>query len=87
MGKPPEREDLRRAVGETVRSLRHKAGMAQERLALQAGLDRTYMSALERGRYSPTIETIYKLLPQLGCSFTQFARAFERILAAGNKNR
>ena len=30
MGKPPEREDLRRAVGETVRSLRHKAGMAQE---------------------------------------------------------
>ena len=80
MGKQPVRDDLRRAFGDTVRSLRRKAGIAQERLALDAGVDRAYMSALERGAHSPTLETIYKLLPHLGVTFPEFARAFERAL-------
>jgi transcriptional regulator with XRE-family HTH domain len=66
------------ALAFTVRALRYKAGIAQETLALKAGLDRTYMSALERGIYSPTLETIFKILPSLGVTFTQFASALEK---------
>ena len=80
MGKPPARADIRRALGKTVRSLRLKTGMAQERLALESGIDRGYMGALERGVHSPTIETIYKLLPYLNVSFVEFAGEVDRIL-------
>ena len=62
----------------TLRKLRYKAQIAQETLASQAGLDRAYMSMLERGFHSPTLETIFKLLPSLGVTFTQFASALEK---------
>jgi transcriptional regulator with XRE-family HTH domain len=72
-----ERELLRCAFRQCMISLRHKAGVAQERLALEAGIDRGYMGCLERGLHSPTIETLYKLFPPLGISFVQFAMEYE----------
>lgn len=72
---------LGHAFGQTVRELRLKKGIAQEGLALLSGVDRSYMSALERGLHAPTLELIYKLLPALGVTFSTFARAFERNLA------
>ena len=35
--------------------------MSQEQLALRAGIDRTYISALERELYSVSIDTLGKL--------------------------
>jgi transcriptional regulator with XRE-family HTH domain len=80
MRKPPARTVLRRALAKTIRELRQRAGLAQERLALEAGVDRGYMGGLERGLHSPTLETVYKLLPALGVDFIEFARVLERIL-------
>lgn len=80
MRKPPSRAAIRRAFGQTVRALRHKAGLAQERLALEAGIDRGYMGGLERGLHSPTLETIYKLLPHLGVSIVEFIQEFDHQL-------
>src|SRR5262249_15885120 len=47
----PERIALERAFGATVRRLRLKAGISQERLALDVGRGRANTSALERGLY------------------------------------
>jgi transcriptional regulator with XRE-family HTH domain len=77
---PVTGDELRRAFGVTLRRLRLRAGIAQERLALESGLDRAYMSMLERGAHAPTLETIFRLLPPLGITFTGFARALERTL-------
>ena len=41
--------------GERVRQLREKAGWSQERLATACGLDRTYISGIERGRRNTEI--------------------------------
>ena len=71
-----ERARLRRVFALTVRALRRKAGMAQEKLALETGTDRGYMSGLERGLHTPTLETIWKLLPALGVDLEQFAAEF-----------
>jgi transcriptional regulator with XRE-family HTH domain len=38
-----------RKLGERIRDLRQKAEMSQEALADEAGLDRSYMSGIERG--------------------------------------
>ena len=81
MQKPPSQAALRRAFARTVRSLREQVPIAQERLALEANVNRRYMGALESGLHSPTLETIFKLLPPLKVSFVAFAVELERELA------
>lgn len=40
--------------------------MTQEALALEAGLQRKYISNLELGEYQPTLTTVFKLAFALG---------------------
>lgn len=54
------------AFGEVLRECRTKAGISQEALALQADLDRTYISLMERGLRQPTLETLFRLAEVLG---------------------
>lgn len=44
--------------GNTVRFLRESKGISQEVLADHAGLDRTYVSGIERGVRNPTLRVI-----------------------------
>ena len=48
-------------VGAYLRAAREEAGMTQEDLARAAGIDRTYVSLLERDRRSPTLTTLFAL--------------------------
>ena len=48
-------------LGDELRSARQAAGMTQERLAHDAGVDRTYISLLERGIRSPTVDVFIRL--------------------------
>jgi transcriptional regulator with XRE-family HTH domain len=50
-----------RAFGDALREIRKEHGISQEQLALDGGLDRTYVSLIERGVQSPTIRTVVKL--------------------------
>lgn len=74
----PSGSAVRRAVAETLRALRVSKGIAQEALALTAGIDRAYMGKLERGTNSPSTETIWKVLAALDVSYVQFARELDR---------
>jgi transcriptional regulator with XRE-family HTH domain len=49
------------AFGQILRRLRHEKKITQEKLALMTGLDRTYISLLERGMRQPTLRTILLL--------------------------
>lgn len=44
-----------------LRALRLVRGWSQEELAHRAGLDRTYISSLERQKYAPTLDALDKL--------------------------
>lgn len=44
--------------GQRVKQLRQQAGMSQETFADKCGLDRTYVSGIERGVRNPTLEVI-----------------------------
>lgn len=76
MPKPLDRNDIRRAFAATVRELRSRRDIAQEKLAYEAGVDRGYMGALERAVSTPTLDTIFKLLPVLDVDFVSFAGEF-----------
>jgi transcriptional regulator with XRE-family HTH domain len=52
---------LRDVFGRNLRQQRLLKGLSQEGLAADAGIDRTYVSALERGVYSASIDMIEKL--------------------------
>lgn len=74
------RGEVRQAFSETIRKLRHAAGVSQERLAFDSRVDRRYMSGLERGLHNPSLETILKLLRTLNVSLRAFAREYEATL-------
>jgi transcriptional regulator with XRE-family HTH domain len=53
--------DVCALVGRNIRRHRLAAGLSQEALADEAGLDRTYISGLERGVRNPTVKVLYSL--------------------------
>ncbi|WP_341917907.1 helix-turn-helix transcriptional regulator [Hydrocarboniphaga effusa] len=55
-------------LGPIVREARIAQGWSQERLAETAGLDRSYVGEIERGRVSPTLLTLEKLATALRLS-------------------
>jgi len=55
------RMDLREVFAANLRRLRHKKGISQEVLAYEAGINRTYISKLEKAVSYPGLEIIGKL--------------------------
>jgi len=53
--------DLRQVFAANLRRLRHGKGLSQEDLAHEAGVNRSYMSVLEKGASYPGLEIIGKL--------------------------
>lgn len=56
-----------RELGKRVRARRKELGLAQERLALNASLDRSYVGSVERGERNITFVTLCRLCEALKC--------------------
>jgi len=52
---------LAKKLGVALRSRRLAKGLSQAGLAFTSGLDRTYVSLLERGKRQPSLTTIYSI--------------------------
>ena len=52
---------LQNNIGSTIRALRAQRNVSQEKLALETGIGRRYMSDIENGRRNVSLETIEKL--------------------------
>ena len=61
-------KSVRMAFGARVREIRRRQGIAQERLALLSGLDRSYMGRVERGERNVTLVNICKIANGLNVS-------------------
>ena len=57
---------IKRQFGKKLRALRIEKSYSQEELGFKAGLDRTYISGIERGIRNPSLENISKLAKALG---------------------
>ena len=58
--------DIREDFARNLRRFRRQRRLSQEALAHEAGVDRTYISALERSVYSASITMVEKLAIVLG---------------------
>ena len=56
-----ELEQLQITLSENIRTLRGRRGLSQERLALEAGVDRTLVSKIERMIANPTLAVLTRL--------------------------
>ena len=54
------------ALGAAIRSGRAVVGLSQEALAVDAGLDRSYVGGIERGEHNLTVMNILKIAKALG---------------------
>nr|WP_256595789.1 helix-turn-helix transcriptional regulator [Pseudomonas sp. RW407] len=73
-------DDVAAAFGKALRQKRKEAGLTQEELALQADVQRNYVSLIERGINQPTITVIFKLAKPLRCSPAEIVTSAEKIL-------
>ncbi|MBX5141425.1 helix-turn-helix transcriptional regulator [Rhizobium lentis] len=63
--------DVRRTIGWNLRRLRVDRGLSQERLALEAEIDRSYVGRVERGRENVTVATLEAFAKVLSVSVSE----------------
>ncbi len=57
--------ELAPRVGRAIRDLREASGLSQEALAAEAGLHRTYISLVERGKRNITVDALSQIAEAL----------------------
>lgn len=75
-----------KAFGNVLRRLRKKKNFSQEYLGFEADLTRAYISLLERGLRSPTLDTLVALCAPLEVSLAALASSIEAELATPVRN-
>lgn len=74
----PKNATFSSALGLTLRHLRETAGVSQESLAAKAGVHRTFVGLVERGRRDPGMGNVDRLLGALGVSWEEFGEKLDR---------
>lgn len=70
---------LQEKLGQTIVKLRKEQGLSQEKFALDADIDRRYMSDLENGRRNPSLEILEKIAKQLGKKISELFVEVEKL--------
>lgn len=63
--------ELRAVLSSNLKALRQEKGVAQEKLGLESGVDRTLVSKIERQIANPSIEILSKIAAYLGVSVVE----------------
>ena len=59
-------------VGLRIKKLRNETGISQEKLALKADIDRTYLAGAEIGKRNLSLKSLEKIVNALDVSFEDF---------------
>ena len=59
-------------VGARIREQRNALDISQEKLALKADIDRTYLAGVESGKRNLSIKSLEKIINALDVSFEDF---------------
>ena len=70
--------EIEKLFGTVIRTHRERLGVSQEEFAGIAGVHRTYMSSIERGKVQVSIAIAQKLAEALGTPLSRIFRDVER---------
>jgi transcriptional regulator with XRE-family HTH domain len=80
-------KSIKTTFGNRIRQLRLGMGLSQEAFADKCGVDRTYMSGIERGTRNPTLVVIYTISVALEMDLSQlFAFSDETVKGDGSQS-
>jgi transcriptional regulator with XRE-family HTH domain len=74
----PTESPEHRHLGDAVRELREREGIARDELAARAGLAVDELAAIERGDVDPTFVTLVRLARGVPAPLAELMRIFER---------
>lgn len=63
---------IRSIIGSRIREFRQECNLSQEKLALKAGIDRTYLAGVENGKRNISIVNLDKLIKALDTDYESF---------------
>jgi transcriptional regulator with XRE-family HTH domain len=69
-----QRNDIAVRFGQRVRHLRKAENLSQEAFADKCGLDRTYISGIERGQRNVSLRNIELIAKALGLSISELSK-------------
>ena len=68
---------IEQQLGMRIVYLRKQIGWSQEDLALEAGINKNYLSDLERGRRNPTLRVLEKIAIALGIDVSELTKGLK----------
>ena len=71
---------LRLALSTNIKRIRKEKGISQEKLALKADVDRSYMSEVERNLANPSIEALVKIANALDVTPSELLELKKRVI-------
>ncbi|HHW41238.1 MAG TPA: helix-turn-helix transcriptional regulator [Syntrophomonadaceae bacterium] len=78
---------ISKVFGQILKEFRTERGFSQERLGFESGYHRTYISLLERGQKSPSLNTIFKLAESLNITPSEMILRVEEELGTSKNKR
>lgn len=72
--------NIEEKLGEVLRKHRIENGLSQEELALRCGLERVYISMIERAKRKPTVHVIFIICRELRIKPSLFIKEIEESL-------
>lgn len=70
---------LKQTLAANVRSTRKTLGITQEALALETGVDRSFVGQIERGEANPSLRTLCRLASALNSEVPLLLRKPEKV--------
>lgn len=71
--------NIQRKLGLAIVKLRKERDFSQEKFAIEAGIDRRYMSDIENGRRNVSLDIIERISDKLGISISELFKVTECI--------
>ena len=75
------------ALGKRIKQCRHESEKSQETLAFEAHVDRTYISAIERGIANPSVETLANICHSLNVTLKELFAPLDGVSLKPTGNR
>lgn len=62
---------IRKKIGKNIQNIRKKLGLKQVEVAVDAGLNPSYYSKIERGEVNPSMEKFYRIIKSLNVNSSE----------------
>lgn len=75
---------IREQFGIAIIKLRKARNLSQERFAIEAGIDRRYMSDIENGRRNVSLDIIERICKKMDISLSELFKFVEQVIDKEN---